>query len=350
MFTNIFGKSDQKKISIAEILKGTVAARMQSAGYMQVVPLTSEIQDHSILSPDQLNVSTTGYGSLVFQNDEDKFTIVPAHAAYVVKQAAQDHAMAHAGFVNRRQNRAFNTAMCVQQSQPGYIKPDKYKMLILPFSLREKAYKIRREKLYNKLWSSISEFNGSLGVSAQGNLVFFLDQFKTELDQFVAEFEPVPNQVGAIILIDGKVMGIERAPNYDYWKAIWPALIRECYGSLAIEYRNKNKDKSPEVRFPLEGEISNLDELKESLKKAREKEEVFVKETIRNLINDEFSREEEDKTGSYSLETIKNAQFFGQIVHEPGLNDAPNVVYASLVLRDKWDKKRAWHNAVPFSI
>jgi hypothetical protein len=221
-------------------------------------------------------------------------------------------------------------------------------MLILPFSLREKAYSIRHMASYQKLWEPISKFNGRLGVNAQGHLEYFLSRFQKELDLFVAEFEPVEKQVGAIILIDGKVMGIERAPNYSYWLNIWPTLIRECYGSLAIEYQKQNGDKVPNVSFPLEGEISNLDELKEAMNQAREKEEAFVKGTIRDLISDEFSREAEERTGNYSLETLSNEQFFGQIVYES--ESETNIVYASLVLRDKWDKKRAWHNAAPFSI
>ncbi|RZL20131.1 MAG: hypothetical protein EOO89_01220 [Pedobacter sp.] len=349
MLRNIFTRADKKKITIAEILKGTTAGRMQSAGYMQVIPLTSDIEDHYIAAPDSLKVSTTNYGSMRFENEGDLVTIVPAHAAYVVKQAAQDHAMSHAGLVGASTVKSYATAACVQQSQPGFIKADKYKMLILPFSLREKAYNIRHTASYQKLWEPISKFNSSLGVNAQGHLEYFLSRFEKELDLFVAEFEPVEKQVGAIILIDGKVMGIERAPNYNYWLSIWPTLIRECYGSLAIEYQKQNGDKKEaNVSFPLEGEISNLEELKAAMQSAREKEEAFVKETIRGLITDEFNRESEERTSNYTLETLSNDQFFGQIVYES--DNQINVVYASLVLRDKWDKKRAWHNASPFSI
>ena len=34
-------------------------------------------------------------------------------------------------------------------------------------------------------------------------------------------------QVGAIVLVDDRVVGIERAPSHDYWLSIWPSLIRE---------------------------------------------------------------------------------------------------------------------------
>jgi hypothetical protein len=57
--------------------------------------------------------------------------IVPCHAGYVVKQAAQEHAMAHTGVLQSASQRSFNTAMRVQQSQRGLIQRGSYRMLIV---------------------------------------------------------------------------------------------------------------------------------------------------------------------------------------------------------------------------
>ena len=227
------GNGEKSQITISEILKGTTAGRMQSVGYMQVIPLISQIEDDRFVSPLETEVSTKGYGSMVFSNPINKVLIVPLHAGYVVKRAAQDHAMSSVGVIGRKRKRTYNTAMCIQQTQGGYIPSGKHKMLILPFSLRESALKVRKKVSYDKLWREISQFNIKMGARKGAHLEFFLDKFKSELDQFIAEFEPVPNQVGAIILIDGEVVGIEKAPSVSYWLGIWPALIRECYGSLA---------------------------------------------------------------------------------------------------------------------
>ena len=107
--------------------------------------------------------------------------------------------------------------MCVQQSQGGLIQRGAYRMLILPYALRERALEVRKNKNYNKLWDAISAFNQEMGVSGEGNLVFFLKHFQKELDEFVAEFECVPRQIGAIILVDDQVVGVERAPSHAYW-------------------------------------------------------------------------------------------------------------------------------------
>ena len=74
--------------------------------------------------------------------------IVPCHAGYVVKQHAQDHAMAHAGVVAAAGDRRYDTAACIQASQGGFIKKGSYRMLILPHALREHASaEARREEL-----------------------------------------------------------------------------------------------------------------------------------------------------------------------------------------------------------
>ena len=206
-------RNRQKAIRVADVLHGCTPGRIQSVGYMQVIPLVSELSDDRFVSPveGEAEVFTTSYGTLGFRNPGDCVLIVPCHAGYVVKQAAQDHAMAHAGVVQSAGERSFNTAMCVQASQGGLIQRGSYRMLILPYALRERALEVRTETRFNKLWDAIAQFNQEMGVQAHGHLDFFLKHFEKELDEFVAEFECVPRQIGAIILVDDQVVGVERA-------------------------------------------------------------------------------------------------------------------------------------------
>jgi hypothetical protein len=153
-------------IRVADVLHGCTPGRIQSVGYMQVIPLVSELSDDRFVSPveGQTEVFTTSYGTLGFRNPGDCVLIVPCHAGYVVKQAAQDHAMAHAGVIRSAGERSFNTAMCIQQSQGGLIQRGSYRMLILPYALRERALEVRKQASYNKLWDAISVFNQEMGI------------------------------------------------------------------------------------------------------------------------------------------------------------------------------------------
>ncbi|UCE06140.1 MAG: hypothetical protein JSW07_21575 [bacterium] len=340
-------RKEEKSITLSEILRGITAGRMQSVGIMQVIPLISELQDERFISPAEAEFSTSAYGTMVFDNPSEAILLVPAHAGYVLKQRVQDHAMSHAGIVRPRRKRTFNTAICLQETQAGLVPPGHYEMMILPFSLREIALNKRREKKYSKLWDVISKFNAKFGLKATGHLDTFLEHFKKELDEFVAEFECVPRQVGAIILINGEVVGVERTPSHQYWKSIWTALIRECYGSLAIQIaRAKGQDIFPlKTRVSLSEDVKSLEELLEAIETARQQEEEIAKAIIRELLDKSFDIQKEEKDRGLVVETLSSDRFMGQMIR-----DDERIVYASLIASDKWIKKREWTEAKPFEI
>ena len=336
-------------IAVSDVLHGCTPGRIQSVGYMQVIPLISDIADDRFVSPVDSNakVQTSNYGSLGFRNLGESIMIIPCNAGYVVKHAAQDHAMAHAGVVEAASARTYDTAMCVQQSQAGLIREGEYQMLILPYALRERALEKRSEKQYNRLWDAISLFNKDMGVASVGNLVPFLDQFKTELDQFVAEFESVPRQVGAIILIDDQVVGIERAPSQQYWTNVWPSLIRECYGSLAIQVARRKGEpiEAPASRTALPDDISSLEELESVIADIARQEDERARETVRILLDDQLELNVDEKTCGLTVETVQSNRFSGQVIR-----DGDRIVYASMPVKKRWMSDNLWRSAQPFAI
>ncbi len=286
--------------TLRTILRGVITGRMQSVGLMQVIPLLPERNLSGYIAPDKAEMDTVNYGEMRFVNPGDDTLIVPCHAGYMVRQKAQNHAMSHLGMVKGRTGHTYNTAMCIQSGQGGYIKKGNHALMILPFSLREKALQLRKEKAYNKLWSDIEKLNSRMGLRGRGHLEDFLDRFTQELDQFVAEFECVPNQVGAIILINGEVAGVERTPSTEYWLTIWQPLIRECYGSLAIETAHvgqKDGTVCTDTRVPLSGPVTNLAELKEALHQADQEAEERVCFIVRDLLDHPLDEEIERVEG-----------------------------------------------------
>ena len=342
-------RNRQKTIRVADVLHGCTPGRIQSVGYMQVIPLVSELSDDRFVSPveGEAEVFTTSYGTLGFRNPGNCVLIVPCHAGYVVKQAAQDHAMAHAGVVRSAGERSFNTAMCIQQTQGGLIQRGAHRMLILPYALRERALEARSDKSYNKLWDAISRFNQEMGVQSAGHLEFFLKHFRKELDEFVAEFECVPRQIGAIILVDDQVVGVERAPSHAYWQSVWPCLIRECYGSLAIRVAQLNGERveTPASRTALPDDIGSLDELESVIAEIARQEDERSKVTVRELLDEQLALTRDDCTAGLSIETVQPGRFTGQVIR-----DGERIVYASLPATKKWLADNKWQMAKPFAI
>jgi hypothetical protein len=338
--------------TIGEILHGLTPGRMQSVGLMQVIPLLIDpaLEDERFVPPDHALVGTVGYGQMEFDNQSARTLLVPSHATYIVNARVQDHALPSGGFVKGNARKTFNRAMCVQQSQPGLIQIGEHQLAILPLGLRETALRGRNDDAYNRLWDAIAAFNKSGGVTAHGNLIHFLDHYQQELERFVAEFECLPEQCGAAVLIDGEVVGIERAPSRGYWRAVWEPLIRTCYGAHAIIVGRRKGDAPPppDTRVALDTTgAQTLDDLADAVAKAAAEEERIARETLRNLLGERFELEEDDTApeAGVRLETVSNGQFVGQIVRE-----AERVLYASLVTSTEWMKERAWGQAPGFEV
>ena len=260
--------------NIAELLRGCEVGRIQTVGFMQVIPLISDTVNDRFVSPTKAKFSTRGYGEMDFDNESDQEMIVPAHTGYLVKQAAQNHAMCSAGLIKAKSHKQFTDAACIQQTQGGLISKGSHDMVILPAPLREPAYRLRGENSYSKLWPAITALNKKAGLSrTEGHLDYFLDHYADQLDQFVAEFEIVNKQVGAIILVNGKVIGIERVPNYEYWEDVWQPLIRECYGSMAILEARDNGEvpTPPKTRVALR-RANSIEDLQDALDEASKEE------------------------------------------------------------------------------
>lgn len=338
----------QQNITIAEVLRGVTPGRIQSVGYMQIIPLISDLVDDSIAPPDNLLTSTSNYGVLHVKNPGATKTILPFAAGFITDQKAQNHAVTKAKIVAAKHTDVINTAACIQSSQGGTIREGAHKMTILPWSIREAAMVVKDQTSYNKLWPTISEFNQNLGLQNRAHLEDYLSKFSEQLDTFTAEFEVVPKQVGAIILLNGIVMGVEKAPNYVYWKAIWTPLIRECYGSLAIQYRKQfgNNPKAPKTRVPLKSVgLKTIKDIKTALETASKQEGKNVKTIINRFLKTKFNNKTEETAGNLRVQSLENNQFIGQVVR-----DTERVIYGSLVTTGAWIRNKDWHEADDFKM
>lgn len=338
------------KINIPGILRGCEVGRMQSVGLMQVIPLLSDLEDDRFVSATDARVYTTAYGSLGFKNESPRTLIVPSNAAYIVKQAAQDHAMTRAAVVPGNREHLFKDAMCIQASQGGTISKDVHKLRILPYLLREPAMRMQGKKDYAKLWGNIGSFNQALGAGNASNLETFYRSFARQLEEFVAEFENVPGQVGAIILVGGTVVGIERAPSREFWRRVWKPLIRDCYGSYTL-----GKGLKTPYRVALKGRTATLEDIERAVRKAEEAQFEAARAQVRELLEDDFNFKSDRESQKLlkgdakncEIGSIENDQFLGQLIFE-----GEKISYASLVAKEVFrDPSRVkWRKSEVFKI
>lgn len=288
---------------------------MQTVGNMQVIPIVGR-PDGSVAAP-RVRAGTRNYGSVDFYNDEPQPTIVPPGSAFITKQYAQDHGISKGRIVPANGHLRDDEAMCIQDTQGGLISAEDGILTILPARVRSRAMTIRGKE-YNRLWPSLRQFSKTISsvtgknVSNPGWAASFLDTFKSQLDVFMAQFECVPDQCGAIVLVNGKIAGVEVAPNPEYWAVTWEPLIRVTYGSLAME---KDGDPLlPELRIPQDGTPEQIAQAMEEYRAAERKIVIDIVEKVETV---EIKSTPYQTLDSMRLNDVASDQMVGTV----GFND-----------------------------
>jgi hypothetical protein len=346
--------SKQFTLSVEHILEGKFAARPQAVGLMEVVPLVPQDQTHhnrlfAVPDRDMLLAGNPSYGTVVITNkDSERPLIVPSTTAWVTRHKAQDHAITKAGLVSGGGTVTYDNAACIEASQPGAIPADVYDFKILPATLRRLDRDVVQRADFHKLWDRITALNTALGLTrGGGHLEALFREFHGELAQFVAEFESIPGQIGALILINGELAGIEIAPSPEYWQAVWEPLIRFCYGPEALLTARRLDQQgladalTDRPRLNTEG-VESLSDLELALQSLREAERTRVERLVAQHLETGLHFEHDERialnnpiVGNVSYELASSyAGFAGQVVL-----DEDYVVYASLV-RDSSPQKR----------
>jgi hypothetical protein len=230
------------------------AGPVQVVDEMTVVPLVGENRGN-VAEPFSLKFErTSNYGSMVYKNiDEEKAAIVPLNLM-VRGPGAQDHAMSGSGIVSANKTYTFKNACCIESSQGGLLSDKDNEYDILPIELRKKLLpvNIRNGYSFNKLWPDIEKWLSGLGVGRSAHLRYFYDnkQIKQSLEEFSSEFEPVIGQIGAVILFQENIVGIEIMPSTDHWMAYWKLLIRGCYGAELLRMKKLKLIREATLQMP----------------------------------------------------------------------------------------------------
>lgn len=316
---------------------GIEIGHVQSVDEMTVIPILGDDRGDVAL-PEHLKFkSTTEYGVMVFENDHiDMPAIVPTNMMVRGKEG-QDHAMSGSGIVLAKSTQSFDTACCIEESQGGYLTSDNNDEDILPIDLRKAflSIELRKQEAYNKLWPNIKRWLKGLGVydKKYGNenaahLQYFYDHpvFKVALEQFAAEFEPVDNQIGAIIMFSGVPVGIEVMPSNDHWEAYWKLLLRGCYGAEMIRLKMLGKMKEAPLVLPEIPKGSSPTKVKRYIEDFRQELRQGILPILESI--DIRSQKLLDRNGSLQTDVISTSSGGGGDLIQQ--NNVP--IYLSLIL------------------
>lgn len=329
-------------IKIQELLKGYKVDRSgtQNAANMIVVPLTSDTEYTPIADFSNINLNRdVAYGELEFRNDADDIGILLQGYTLITSQHAQDRTVPYARLIKGKSTEHV-AANCVQAHQCGLIDVSRLKaddIKILPPSLRAIAMikanpKSNSSGDFGALWGNLATWANKIDLK-DGGLVLFYTKFKEQLDQFVASFEPVEKQLGAITILNDEVVAIDIVPKYSTWLQIFRPLIRDSYGAEAMRLIQNGQIKSLISLFD-DKKVEDVNDLEKEFNKNTEK---FF-DSISDIVKQNTELEVEYKT-LQEMGDLNLVKFESQGMIGCGVFHGDHVVYLSLVSKDIMKKK-----------
>lgn len=323
---------------LGEFLKGLEAREPQTVGNMTVIPLVAPATEYNgvgTVADVYLN-RDIAYDRLQMASSAAAPTIIPSGYALITKEKAQDRAVGSKTIIPANKAQEVN-AFCVQSSQCGYmLKENKsqQEFRMLPAPVRMVAYKHRDTRRFSALWESLGKYNKSLGVNGDF-LKSFFDEHKDRLSQFVAEFELVPYQRGAIILINDELVGVELSPNPLAFSAQWEVLIRDCYGSEAIAKQSRHQAIDESALF---GEVDDLEDLEKRLDEVEDREFEFAESQVRMVLEQDGKQSVRQTENDLSVVDIETGEFVGQAVKKATADNGDTIIDLTLLRRDVADR------------
>lgn len=321
-------------MQLKEILKGFRLGTPQSVGNMKVIPVLTNTPFVKVSGMENVYLKKDiAYETLLMATQTQVIAVIPQGLMYMTAESAQDRIIPSAHLIKGEKQ---VNADCVQASEGGHfdseVKEREYGML--PRELRIVALEKRDDSEYDSIWSNIEKFMRDVGMNGK-ELVRFFREYKEELETFVAQFEPVDKQVGAIFVINNVLLGIEIMPNYEIWQQMWRPLVRDCYGSEAISYQKKGEFGSPVKALLKPGEIKSFGDLEKEVERVGEEEKRLVGGLLAEVVETDFDQKTEEELEDFTLYTFDSDKLVGQ-----GVQHGPErFVYLSLMTQGKIPRK-----------
>ena len=216
-------------MKINDLIQGFERKNTQSVANQCVVPILGtkrgDLSDSMMLSV----VADSDYSKLTLKSSSNEPTLLPHGTTVMTKDSAQDRLVKHTNIISS--NKVIDVH-CVAPSDGGHIQEGTEEYSFAPGTLRIKA--MEAPEGYDSMWPDSEKFINDSGVSSN-RLQDFYKQYDRDLEDFIAQFEIVDSQIGAVVLINGKVRGIELYPSPKLWTGLWRKCLRDCYGAEAIK-------------------------------------------------------------------------------------------------------------------
>lgn len=340
---------------LKDVLKGYKLGQSQVVGNMRVVPILTDQEFTKVTGMENVSLKRDmSYERLLMENSGETIAVIPQGLMYVTSESAQDRAIGSAHMIKGKSDLQVD-ADCLQPSQGGYMAANNRdrEYGVLPKSLRTIALEKEGDGEYSSLWGDMESFLKSVGLNGR-ELAQFFREYKDELETFVAQFEPVDKQVGALFIINNHLMGIEILPTYESWLQMWRPLVRDCYGAEAVAFNKKGYSRALYKPIIKADEVETLDDLEAQVNAVIDEEQDYVKDIFAEVKNIDLNSDTRQELDDFTLLNFTSQKLVGQ-----GVQHGPeHFIYVSLMTNELPTKEREgkarkfdsrWNGGSPYS-
>lgn len=308
-----------------QILKGYKAGVPQRVGIMTVIPVLTDKPYKEVGGAGDIVLERDeAYQTMYFKNKNSNISIIPHGFMFLTAEHAQDRVVNSAHLAKANAITRVDVD-CLQPSQGGHLQPGLKEWRLLPSALKLAAWSRAGDNAYDSLWNDMRAYLTNAGVSG-GELIMFFKHYQKDLDEFAAQFEPVENQVGAIIMFGSEIAGIELTPNYETWLEMWKPLLRDSYGADAIVLQQKGYKQANRPLLNVD-QIHSLDDLEGAVADLFEQNVQFAKDVVESVLQENVVAEQQEALDDLTLYNIESNTYKGQAVqHGP-----EHYIYLSVV-------------------
>jgi hypothetical protein len=313
-------------VELGDLLANREIGAPLTSDALEMIPIFgSEVAPGEFALPEDAIVlkRVRAYGTMVLANQADRPAIVPLHLGYLQKDA-QNHAMCTGAILDPNEEKTFTDACCVQQGQGGLMTEQESRFIVLPHPLRARAFALRGQPGYSKLWTAISSLNRMLGLKVRGHLDALKHAHQPDLVRTLHQLEHQPDQTGAVFAFQGRIIGIELAPDPAFWRQIHVPLVMYAYAPLKLIPEMAAGLVPRRIAIDVEGARSIL-ELQRRLAAAHEARKIDAAKRLAACASQPLTTTGDARSGVDRLLSIDSDTFAGQIVVRDGA-----VAYASV--------------------
>lgn len=332
------------------LLKGYKPGTPQRCGVMTLIPILTDKPYQEVGAVGEISLyKDPEYQRMEFKNDSNKISIIPHGFMFLTAEHAQDRVVNSAHLAKAGAITSVDVD-CLQPSQGGHLQPGLKEWRLLPSALKLAAWSHAGDNQYDSLWNDMRSYLSNAGVSG-GELIMFYKHFQKDLDEFVAQFEPVTNQVGAIILFGNEVAGIEIVPNYEIWKEMWKPLVRDSYGADAIVLVKKGYSQANRPLINVD-QIHTFEDLEGAVADIMENNVAFARSVMGSVLNEVVMAEQKEMLDDLTLYDFTSSNYKGQaVMHGPEHFIYVTAVPASSkeVTQPRREFSATWNDQNPYS-